>query len=48
VNYIGLTPGGIGLYQANFKIPAVAAGDHPLVITISGQTSNRPLIAIGN
>ena len=48
VNYIGLTPLSIGLYQANFKIPQVAAGDHPLVITIAGQASNRPLIAIAN
>jgi len=48
VNYIGLTPLSIGLYQANFKIPQVAAGDHPLVITIAGQASNRPLIAVSN
>jgi uncharacterized protein (TIGR03437 family) len=47
-SYIGLTPGSIGLYQADFKIPQVAAGDHPLVITIAGQASNRPLITIGN
>ena len=46
--YIGLTPGGIGLYQANFTIPKVAAGDRQLVITIAGQASNRPLIAISN
>lgn len=48
VNYIGLTPGSIGLYQANFKIPSVATGNHPLVITIAGQASNRPLIAVTN
>jgi uncharacterized protein (TIGR03437 family) len=46
VPYIGLTPGSIGLYQANFVIPRVAVGDHPLVITISGQNSNNPLIAV--
>ena len=48
VAYIGLSPQGIGLYQANFTIPSVAAGSHPLVITISGQASNRPNISIGN
>jgi uncharacterized protein (TIGR03437 family) len=48
VNYMGLTPFGIGLYQANFVVPRVAAGDHPLVITISGQNSNNPLIAVSN
>jgi uncharacterized protein (TIGR03437 family) len=48
VNYLGLTPGSIGLYQANFKIPQVATGNHPLVITIAGQASNKPLIAVTN
>ena len=48
INYMGLTPGSIGLYQANFIVPKVAAGDHPLVITISGQSSNNPLIAVSN
>jgi uncharacterized protein (TIGR03437 family) len=46
VEYIGLTPQGIGLYQANFVVPKVATGDHPLVITISGQASNNPVIAV--
>ncbi|MGA3019160.1 MAG: IPT/TIG domain-containing protein [Bryobacteraceae bacterium] len=46
VNYIGLSPGSIGLYQANYVVPQVAAGDHPLVITISGHGSNNPLIAV--
>jgi uncharacterized protein (TIGR03437 family) len=45
-NYMGLTPGSIGLYQANFVVPKVAAGDRKLVITISGQDSNAPLIAV--
>lgn len=48
VNYIGLTPGSIGLYQANFVVPRVGAGDHPLLITIAGQSSNNPLIAVSN
>jgi uncharacterized protein (TIGR03437 family) len=46
INYLGLTPGSIGLYQANFVLPAVAAGDRAVVITISGQASNNPLIAV--
>ena len=48
VNYMGLTPGSIGLYQANFVVPKVAAGDHPLVITIAEQNSNNPLISVSN
>ncbi len=46
VNYVGLTPGSIGLYQANFVVPKVAAGDRPLIITIAGQDSNNPLVAV--
>jgi uncharacterized protein (TIGR03437 family) len=48
VNYVGLTPGSVGLYQANFVVPKVGAGDHQLVITIAGQASNNPLIAVSN
>ncbi len=40
VVYIGLTPGSVGLYQANFNVPQVAKGTYPVVITISGQASN--------
>lgn len=46
VAYIGLTPGSIGLYQANFFVPQVAKGSYPLVITIAGQSSNNPLITV--
>jgi uncharacterized protein (TIGR03437 family) len=46
VKYMGLTPGSVGLYQANLVIPAVSTADHPLVLTISGQASNNPLIAV--
>jgi uncharacterized protein (TIGR03437 family) len=46
VNYVGLTPGLVGLYQANFVVPQVTAGNHPLVITISGQASNSPVMSV--
>lgn len=48
VNYIGLTPGSIGLYQANFVVPAVAKGTYPLVITIDGVPSNNPVFTVAN
>ncbi|HME07345.1 MAG TPA: hypothetical protein VKG25_09855 [Bryobacteraceae bacterium] len=48
VNYMGLTPGSIGLYQANFVVPTIAAGDRQLVITVAGQASNFPLVSISN
>jgi uncharacterized protein (TIGR03437 family) len=44
--YLGLTPGFVGLYQANFKVPNVAAGDYPLVITVNGVSSNAPVVSI--
>jgi uncharacterized protein (TIGR03437 family) len=37
--YLGLAPGFVGLYQANFTVPNVAAGDYPLVITVNGVAS---------
>jgi uncharacterized protein (TIGR03437 family) len=46
VNYIGLTPTLIGVYQVNFVIPQVAAGDRNLVVTINGTASNAALITV--
>ena len=45
VSYVGLTPGFAGLYQANVMIPNVAAGQHPLVITMGGVASNTTTIS---
>ncbi len=56
VDYIGLTPGGIGLYQANFVVPQLAKGSYPVVLTIDGTASNtlagqpypNPVMNVGN
>jgi uncharacterized protein (TIGR03437 family) len=48
VDYIGLTPGSIGLYQVNFTVPSIAKGTYPLQIDIAGQASNKPVITVGN
>jgi uncharacterized protein (TIGR03437 family) len=48
VLYIGLSPGWAGLYQVDFVIPQIAKGTYPLQITIAGQASNEPVIAVGN
>ena len=40
IQYIGLTPGSIGLYQANFTVPQIAKGTYPVVLTIGGTASN--------
>ena len=44
--YLGLTSGFVGLYQTNFKVPKVAAGNYPLVINVNGVLSNAPIISI--
>jgi uncharacterized protein (TIGR03437 family) len=47
ISYCGLTPGSIGLYQASFIVPSgVASGNQKVVLTISGQASNAPLVYI--
>jgi uncharacterized protein (TIGR03437 family) len=48
VDYIGLTPGAIGLYQVNFVVPSLAKGTYAVQIDIAGQLSNKPVIAVGN
>lgn len=48
IDYIGLTPGSIGLYQANFNVPQIAKGTYPVVITISGYASNAPVMSVSN
>lgn len=48
VKYMGLTPGSVGLYQANFIVPMIARGRYPVVITISGNASNNPVMTVSN
>jgi uncharacterized protein (TIGR03437 family) len=48
IDYIGLTPDSIGLYQANFIVPQIAKGTYPVVITISGYASNAPVMSVSN
>jgi uncharacterized protein (TIGR03437 family) len=55
IEYVGLTPGSIGLYQTNFTVPQIAKGTYPVVITIAGQASNtlggpvpNPVMTVSN
>jgi uncharacterized protein (TIGR03437 family) len=55
IAYIGLTSGGVGLYQVNFYVPQIAKGTYPVVITIAGQSSNafggpdpNPVMTVSN
>jgi uncharacterized protein (TIGR03437 family) len=48
VLFLGLTPGLVGLAQANILVPdAAPLGDQILLITIGGQTANGALVSIG-
>ncbi|MEI9815192.1 MAG: hypothetical protein WDO18_22210 [Acidobacteriota bacterium] len=45
--FIGLTPGFVGLAQANIRVPAIPPGDYPLQIEIDGAKSNSAVISVG-
>jgi uncharacterized protein (TIGR03437 family) len=45
--FLGLTPGFIGLAQANVQVPSLAAGDYPLVITVNGVASGPATVSVG-
>ena len=46
INYSGLAPGYVGLYQVNAEIPSGAAtGEQPLLLTTNGVNSN--IVKIG-
>ncbi len=47
VGFIGMTPGYVGLAQANITVPAgVKSGTNPLVVTCGGQASNAAAISV--
>ena len=48
VQYLGLTPGFVGLYQANFKLPSLTPGDYPIVVTVAGNASNAATVAVAD
>jgi uncharacterized protein (TIGR03437 family) len=46
VDFLGLTPGLIGLAQANIQVPALGTGDYPLVITVGGYVSASVAVSV--
>jgi uncharacterized protein (TIGR03437 family) len=45
IEFVGLTPGLVGLYQMNFDVPAgLTSGDVDIVVTQSGTASSRVLL----
>ena len=47
IQYLGLTPGSIGLAQANIVMPSVPASDYPLILTLGGAAANWTIISVG-
>jgi uncharacterized protein (TIGR03437 family) len=46
VVFAGLTPGFIGLTQANIRIPNLPRGEYPMVVTAGGAASNTVTISV--
>jgi uncharacterized protein (TIGR03437 family) len=46
LQFFGLTPGTVGLAQANILVPALPDGDYPLIITLNGHQSTSVLISV--
>lgn len=46
VQFLGLTPGSVGLAQANLVVPPLATGDYPLVVRMNNRASQPVQIAV--
>jgi uncharacterized protein (TIGR03437 family) len=46
VSFLGLTPGSVGLAQANVTIPSLPSGDYPMILTVAGLQSTSALISV--
>jgi uncharacterized protein (TIGR03437 family) len=46
IAFAGLAPGFVGLTQINLKIPNLAPGDYPLVVSVNGEKSNAATVSV--
>jgi uncharacterized protein (TIGR03437 family) len=46
VKFLGMTPGFVGLAQANLEIPNLSPGKYPVVVTVNGVDSNAASIYV--
>ncbi len=46
VQFLGLSPGFVGLAQANIEVPTLATGSYPLVITVGGFVSASAVLSV--
>ena len=46
IQFLGLTPGFVGLAQANLVVPNLSPGKYPIVITVNGVDSNAGTMSV--
>ena len=46
VLFLGLSPGFVGLAQANITVPGMATGNYPLVVNVNGVSSRSVLMSV--
>jgi uncharacterized protein (TIGR03437 family) len=46
VTFAGLSPGSVGLFQVNLRLPLIASGSYPLEVSVNGITSNTRLVTV--
>ena len=47
ITFLGLTPGFVGLAQANIQAPNLANGDYLVTVRVGSQSSNAAFVSIG-
>ena len=47
ITFAGMTPGLVGVFQVNLRIPVLAPGDYPLAVEVGSAISNAALITVG-
>jgi uncharacterized protein (TIGR03437 family) len=45
--FAGMTPGLVGVFQVNLRIPALVPGDYPLAFGVGDAIGNTALITVG-
>lgn len=47
VQFVGLTPGLVGLAQANIQVPSLPTGEYPLFLSLNGYQNVSALVSVG-
>jgi uncharacterized protein (TIGR03437 family) len=46
ITFAGLSPGSVGLFQVNLRLPMIGSGSYPLQVSVSGATSSPRLVSV--